>query len=421
MCANCHDISNPFHATDRVHQAPQEYSPLERTFSEWQLSDFSSSADSITCQGCHMQQSPGYGSFFSSTPLRSDLRQHDLTGGNTFLADILPDFWSNLDSSTLAQGKQRAEATLQRAATLDVSTTKYPDSVIAVARVINLTGHKLPTGYPEGRRMWLNVVALNANGDTVFQSGEYDTSTATLSRDGQLKLYEIKFGLTDSMATRYGLTPGESFHFSLNDTILFDNRIPPKGFTNSKYVSRLASPVGYSYADSQYWDETRYLLPANAVRVTVNLFYQTISKEYIEFLRNENVDNSYDWNSWGDKLYTSWLTHGKSQPFVMATSTKTITGTKSGEGLPSSFKLYQNFPNPFNPSTDLKLENKNSGFVSLKIFDVLGNEIAVLLNEKKPPGSYTVTWNAAGQPSGIYFARCSLNGIEQTIKLVLVR
>ncbi|TAK53919.1 MAG: T9SS type A sorting domain-containing protein [Bacteroidetes bacterium] len=420
MCGVCHDISNPYYAEDRIHQQPHEYSPLERTYSEWLMSNYPAMGDSGTCQSCHMQTTGGYGAIIGS-PYRTDLRQHDLTGGNTFLPDILPEFWSNLNVDALQAGKQRALSTLRRAAELDLTIERFNDSIIASVRITNLTGHKLPTGYPEGRRMWLNIIALDATNDTIFQSGKYDTATAILQHDDQLKIYESHHGLKDSTAARYNLAAGGSFHFALNDTILFDNRIPPRGFTNSGFASRLAEPRDYSYADSQYWDETRYLLPSNATHITANLYYQTISKEYIEFLRDENIDNEYDWNNWGEKLYNAWAVNGKSVPVLMNTVTTTITGTDKQFSAPVTFELLQNYPNPFNPVTNFRFSISEFRFVSLTIYDIIGNEIVTLVNEKKSPGLHNVNWDASQQPSGIYIARVSSEGVQRTIKILLLK
>lgn len=88
--------------------------------------------------------------------------------------------------------------------------------------------------------------------------------------------------------------------------------------------------------------------------------------------------------------------------------------------------LEQNFPNPFNPKTDLRFEVRNSCFVTLKIFDVLGREMATLLSERKPPGSYSVSWDGNTVQSGIYFYRLTVYtmGAEfysETKKLLLIK
>ena len=91
--------------------------------------------------------------------------------------------------------------------------------------------------------------------------------------------------ITPELAAVLGKEAGESFHFVLNNTTVKDNRIPPRGYTVAAYDRPGMAPVGARYANGQYWDETVYALPAGAVRVVASLYYQTASKEYIDFLR----------------------------------------------------------------------------------------------------------------------------------------
>ncbi|MFC2093619.1 M20/M25/M40 family metallo-hydrolase [Bacteroidota bacterium] len=83
--------------------------------------------------------------------------------------------------------------------------------------------------------------------------------------------------------------------------------------------------------------------------------------------------------------------------------------------------LYQNYPNPFNPTTTIKYSIPKNGDVYLKIYDVLGKEVAVLVNEWHSAGTYSVTWDASVMPSGIYFYRLSSEGYTETKRMVLVK
>ena len=85
------------------------------------------------------------------------------------------------------------------------------------------------------------------------------------------------------------------------------------------------------------------------------------------------------------------------------------------------FSLEQNYPNPFNPSTTIKYSIPSSGFVSLKVYDVLGNEVATLINEEKSAGSYEVEFSAAGLSSGIYFYKLQSGNLVETKKMILLR
>jgi len=85
------------------------------------------------------------------------------------------------------------------------------------------------------------------------------------------------------------------------------------------------------------------------------------------------------------------------------------------------YDLKQNYPNPFNPTTKIKYSVPRTSQVQLKIFDILGNEIETLINEKKPAGSYEITFNARSLPSGIYFYQLKAGSFIETKKMILLK
>ena len=94
----------------------------------------------------------------------------------------------------------------------------------------------------------------------------------------------------------------------------------------------------------------------------------------------------------------------------------------------NEFSLKQNYPNPFNPTTTIEYTiapaNYSSGetsVVKLKIYDVLGNEIAILVDKEKPAGKYRVEFNASGLPSGIYFYQLNTGNYTETKKMILIK
>jgi len=89
--------------------------------------------------------------------------------------------------------------------------------------------------------------------------------------------------------------------------------------------------------------------------------------------------------------------------------------------LPSDFELYQNYPNPFNPSTTISFSLKKSSFVKLKVFDITGKEIKVLINERKQAGSYEMTFDATNLPSGVYFYQIEVDDFNEVKKMVLLK
>ncbi len=100
-----------------------------------------------------------------------------------------------------------------------------------------------------------------------------------------------------------------------------------------------------------------------------------------------------------------------------------ITGVDDEQKIesPGSFQLYQNYPNPFNPTTKINFQIPELSFVTLKIYDVLGNEVAELVNEVKPAGEYEVEFKASGLTSGIYFYQLKAANFSQTKKMLLIK
>jgi hypothetical protein len=88
---------------------------------------------------------------------------------------------------------------------------------------------------------------------------------------------------------------------------------------------------------------------------------------------------------------------------------------------PTTYRLSQNYPNPFNPATTISFSLPSKSFVSLKVFDMIGKEVATIVSEEMSAGSYSRRWNAASLPSGIYFYRLQAGSFTETKKLVLLR
>ncbi len=99
----------------------------------------------------------------------------------------------------------------------------------------------------------------------------------------------------------------------------------------------------------------------------------------------------------------------------------TPTAVKPSETAVNDFKLEQNYPNPFNPVSRIEYNIAKTGYVSLKVYDILGREVAALVNEQKNPGRYSVNFNAAGLASGIYIYRLTAGTYSASRKLVLLK
>ena len=88
---------------------------------------------------------------------------------------------------------------------------------------------------------------------------------------------------------------------------------------------------------------------------------------------------------------------------------------------PESFAISQNYPNPFNPSTTLKYGIPKESYITLKVYDILGREVATLVNKQQKAGYYEVDWNAANNSSGIYFYRIQAGDFAETKKMILMK
>jgi aminopeptidase N len=109
---------------------------------------------------------------------------------------------------------------------------------------------------------------------------------------------------------------------------------------------------------------------------------------------------------------------------LLKTATLSIGINNISNDVPEKFEIYQNYPNPFNPTTNIKFQIANSSYVKLKVYDILGKEIAILVNEKLKPGTYEVQFNinSLTQPaSGIYFYKIEAGDFTQVKRMMLIK
>ncbi len=336
MCGTCHDVGNlcisrqknGTYAYNTLGEPspsddPWQQFPLERTFTEWKLSAFANGGVDMggrfggpggnavvsTCQDCHMPKTTGQACFWG--PEYTDLARHDFAGASSWVLDIIGRAHPNdpnVNLKALAAGRAAADDMLQRAATL--SATQECGQL--VVRVTNESGHKIPTGHIEGRRIFVAVEFLDASGAVLREHGHYDTKTAHLD-EASTVVYEMHVGLSAGAAALTGYPAGVTTHMALADVIEKDNRIPPRGFDNAAYEAGGAPAVGTIYADGQHWSDTAFAIPSGAAAVSVRLHYQTVTRHYIEALRDGNHTNSK-----GQELFDLWVQSGKCVPIEMA-------------------------------------------------------------------------------------------------------
>lgn len=281
LCGACHDLRNPLVVRRDLDGTSMNMPfPEQTTYTEWASSAF---IQRQTCQDCHMPEVEGQ--VAEQGPVRPDRSRHAFAGGNTFLLAAIDFLEPGLGlAETLARGRARTEAALREAATLEI--VDAPEQAMRGApfsitfRITNETGHKLPTGYPEGRRVWLSVAAPALGLDR----GRFDEARG--EPIDPVALYRAVHG-------RYGVGPGH--RLALNDTIFEDTRIPPEGMI----VTATTAPVGKVYPEVApgvlaHWDEVTVTATTpcdprtSEVRVAATLWYQSVTKAYVDALVGEN-------------------------------------------------------------------------------------------------------------------------------------
>ena len=336
LCGQCHDITSPLFMGHRAETsgvvATTRSFAIERTYSEWRDSVFPSRMRD--CQDCHMPvvDHPVRVADFASFPatLRSDAARHDLLGAAAWQLDAIAATIPNGAPAApqfLTANATRIRAFMQTSASVDIMASAFAGGAAsATVRVTNHTGHKLPTGYPEGRRMWLEIDVLDDTGASVAGSARYDATTGMLQSDAQARTYEARMGVlgADGMT----VTPG--FHFVLADTLMLDTRIPPEGFAPA--ASSDMTPLGRDYADPaggyRNYDDVHYsfsgLCGTGTLHLRARLRYQATTREYMEYLRDHapaSQDPALAGMSWGQVAFQAWRDHGGATPLEIANAT----------------------------------------------------------------------------------------------------
>jgi len=263
---------------------------------------------------------------------------------------------------------------------------------------------------------------------------------------GDAKLYYISamnidsLGRTDDWSFYY-ISPQQQKCYSV-DINLFSNTVEQTTQDVYNWISQMR-PVGDSVfaaadpenfvinADNQGGNFFRYNSWADTLELEIELNLGNLSQaNFGDLIPGDNnfywgLDyrvrpvNSVDWNDIVARL--RFLADYKTGNILI------VSDVKNDQVItPANFKLEQNYPNPFNPSTKIKFQIPSAGtssikFTQLKIYDILGNEVATLINKQLQPGNYEVEFNANGLPSGVYFYKLTSGNFTQTKKMVLIR
>ncbi|MCG8023029.1 MAG: hypothetical protein JAZ02_03440 [Candidatus Thiodiazotropha endolucinida] len=303
LCGTCHEVTNPFLMTltdpDGDGTPVNVPHPIERTYTEWYNSAFPDKAGG-RCQDCHR-------------PMR-------FPGAQTWMLTHLERLWGPIDQTWTDLGY---DVTSSRQAALDarvldnldfvdgatarISVVNQPESLrpgdtgSVKFRITNLTGHKLTTGYGEGRQMWLHVRIWTKSG-TILEDGAVDPASGEVlvaDHDDIFEMHALAEGYgdlldedSDGLVTEHE----KEFHFVLLNKVVKDNRIPPEGYDKAAYMAQGAFIIpADEYADGQNWADREYTftVPANArgnIKLEAKLMYKTFSNHYVDFLAEKDSE-----------------------------------------------------------------------------------------------------------------------------------
>lgn len=261
------------------------------------------------------------------------------------------------------------------------------------SNVPDLTGKYIYADYCSGTIWALSYEGTNrATNETLLTA---PSSVVSFGIDENQELYIItrssdeilKFKPPDILSTPINLiaTATGTNEVSINWE---DNNTQEQGF---KIERKTGSNGIYKIIDSVEQDITNY----NDQSVQANTLYYYRVYAYL------------------DQIVSAYSNEDSAQ-------TPNVTGVKN-PSVPFTYNLEQNFPNPFNPTTKIRYQIAEHGFVSIKVYNILGNEVATLVNEEKPAGNYEIEFNASLLPSGTYFYRLEIGGFISTKKLILIK
>ncbi len=443
LCATCHTLFTPY--LDNQGNIVGDF-PEQTAYLEWKNSIYPS--QDIKCQTCHMPiiTDPMRIAAYGGYPWRTPFWKHTFVGGNIYMLQMLRD---NIDSLGVTASVENFDSTIARAEAfvnekalnLSTETEEQNDSLIIKVKLENLAGHKLPTGIPF-RRMWIHLKVQEQSGPVIFESGnwdadgkifgydsDYEPHYQTIISEDQVQVYEGVFADVDGNVTHTLLRAAE---------FLKDNRIPPKGFT-TQHISYQDSTEIYGNAlndpdfnkdgstEGTGSDIITYKMQvqqSTQYQITTEVCFQTIKPEVVDTIR---IINEPDINSFVN-MYDA-LPNIPS--IIKSDITDIVTGVKNEVNNPEQFCLSQNYPNPFNPTTTIKYSipgvisippgRERNLNVQLNVYDVLGNQVATLVNEEKTAGNYEVEFNATGLSSGIYYYKLTAGNYSETKKMILLK
>lgn len=430
LCATCHTLFAPTvdYSGNIVGEIPEQTPYLE-----WKNSVYP--AQQVECQTCHMPDT-GYPVAIStdpdSLPSYQPYGQHYFVGGNTFMLKMLKAHGNEIG---VTAGPAAFDSTINRTRRLLRNETVVlqaghqwisSDSLEVRVAVRNKAGHKLPTGYPS-RRAWVYLAISDNGGQPLFVSGDWNPVDGEINGvdmpfephhdiitgDDQVQIYQAITHDVNNEVT-YSLFRAAGY--------LKDNRLPPQGFSSQGVHYDSTAVFGNAAADPNFnrtgssegsaTDTIIYRLGgldrSASPRLTVKFYYQSIDPR--------SAGHLFSYNSPEITTFQGYYNQADKSPELLDSLSFILTPTSITEtsaNLPRIPLVVDNYPNPFNPETTIRLVLKERGSVSLVVYNLLGEAVANLYKGPLAAGTHRLRWNAGASgrdiSTGIYLLQATLN------------
>jgi hypothetical protein len=441
LCATCHTLFTPY--LDNQGQIAGEFAE-QTPYLEWKNSIYP--AQNIQCQDCHMpmiEDPVDIASIPQSHQVyRSPFWNHVFVGGNVYMLEMLKDNISTLGltassenfDSTIARAKYNLN---EKAIDLYITTTYENDSLNVFVKIENKTGHKIPSGIPF-RRMWIHLKVTDPLNNVVYESGNYDGLGEIAGLDTE---YEPHYNLiTNENEVQIYEGVMVDVDLAVTNTLLRasqyikDNRIPPKGFTTTHPSYDTTAIFGSAASDPNFNKENltegtgsdivNYRIP-----VTNETTYKVFAEVCFQTIKPRVVDQLASISEPDITQFIGMYNNLPNIPFILKSDSVNVLVSEVADDVSTikNFNLSQNYPNPFNPNTKISWQSPVSSHQTLKVYDILGNEVATLVNEYKPVGRYEVEFDASKLTSGVYFYKLEAsqtngsNVYREVRKMVLLK
>ncbi|MCB0720932.1 MAG: T9SS type A sorting domain-containing protein [Ignavibacteriae bacterium] len=292
----------------------------------------------------------------------------------------------------------------------DTAASRIAVFVYAPPAPINLT-HSLPS--PGAVQLDWSEFQSNEDGFVLQRRDLPDTNWVTIDTTGK--------NIHSYLDT--GLTPGSYsyrlYAYNVSGNSGYSNTIPVNVLSPPNPPHSLSSSVlevgvvFLSWTDSSSTENGFVVQRRDNINTNWVNTDTTITDSVTSIQTGLIVGRTYDWrvyayNSGGNSGYSNIVS-------------SMITGIENNSSIPDKYALYNNYPNPFNPTTKIKFDIPKSGVVRLAIYDILGRQVSTLVNNELSAGRYEMEWNAGSYSSGIYFYRIEADGFVEVKRMTLVK